>query len=222
MHYRKMVLVFGLMLISSLAWGQDTLAHENIPTLNRIAGEYDRYKQIFSIVAGVLILLTPLGFWVLLKTKAEEWVLNKIAKEAGLKVEHVKSAVGEFAHIAELKKKKILVISAADGQQDNVKKVFSKCGFAYGSGTWVNISGISTHVLVDADVLLFNDQIEFPLSEVQIESTIQKFKTNVGYFYFGDKQLPSKEYRQKYQIDLDFCNSATRLEAGLLSLLKIR
>jgi len=226
MKYKTFLLLISILLLfAGTLWCQaigDTIASKNVVALNRIAEEYDGYKWIFGIVASTLVLLIPLGLWVLLKTKAEEWVLAKIAKEAELKVEHVKSAVREFAKITELKTKKILVVSAADGQQGNIKKVFDGCEFAYDEKSWVNVNNVSSLVLGKVDALLFNDQVDLPLTTDQIEAIIRRFGTNVGYFYFGDKIIDSKKYRQEYKIDLDFCNSATRLETGLLSLLKIR
>lgn len=208
--------------VAAVCWGQNTIKPEHIPTLNRVAEEYDTYKWVFGIVAAILAIWSFFGIKFFLKTKAEEWVMSKIAREADLKVEHVKAAVREFAHIAELKKKNILVISATEGQQANVKKVFDSCRFEYDENSWVTIDKVPALILGKTDVLLFNDQVDAPLSADQIEDTIKKFKNNVGYFYFGDKIIDSKRYRQEYKIDLDFCNSATRLETGLLSLLKIR
>jgi hypothetical protein len=222
MKYTKYLLVLCLLLMMRGAWGQDVINPENIPTLNRVADEYDCYKWLFGIASTILAIWSFLGLKFFVKTKAEEWVMAKIAKEADLKVEHVKSAVQEFARIAELKKKKVLVISAAEGQQGNVKQVFDKCGFFYDESSWLHAKDVPTLVLGKVDALLFNDQTNLPLKEEDIEAAMKKFTTNVGYFYLGDKRLQSDAYRQKYNIDLDFCNSTTRLEAGLLSLLKIR
>jgi len=224
MGYIRIFLVFGLLLaVSSGVCGQtvDTFAKKNISILNRIAGEYDFWKNVFGIIAAVLAILTPIGLWVLLKTKVEDWVLSKIAKEADLKVEHVKSAVREFAHISELKEKKITVISADAGQQNNVKKVFDGCGFS--NYEWKSIDDLSGFVLQNTDLILFNDQPEHPLTRDQIESAFRQFKTNVAYQYFGPKNdLPIGDYRKQYpQINLGLCNSADRLETGILSLLKI-
>lgn len=226
MQNMRAFLILGMLLGAINGWAQDVIEPENIATLNRIAGEYDDWKWIFGIsTTGLVVVLAAwniLGLKTLLKTKAEEWVMDKIAKEADLKVEHIKAAVREYAHIAELKKKNIWVISAAEGQQANVKKVFDGCGFAYDEKNWKHIDQINTLTLGNVDVLLFNDQPDLPLQVKQIEAVMEKFKTNVGYLYLGDKRLKSEEYRQEYKIDLDFCNSTTRLEAGLLSLLKIR
>ena len=199
--------------------GQEVLKPENIPTLNRIAEKYEFLLWVFSITAAILAIWSFFGLKFFVKTKAEEWVLNQIAKETDLKVEHLKAAILEFASIAGLKKKKITVMSAVKGQQANVKKVFDDCGFT--NFEWENIADLSGLVLKDTAVILLNDQLEQPLSENQIESVFGHFKTNVGYFYFGDKTLKSKEYREKFRITLDFCNSSTRLESGLLSILKI-
>jgi len=222
MRYFRKTLVFGLLLVACGVWAQDVVKPENIPTINRVAEEYDTYKWIFGIATAVLAIWSFFGLKFFVKSKAEEWVMGKIAKEADLKVEHVKSAVQEYALNAKIKQKKVLVISTGEGQQDNVKRVFDKCSFAYDDSSWVAIHKVDTLVLGKVDALLFNDQTDLPLSEAQIEFVMEKFKTNVGYFYLGDKRLKSDEYRQKYKIDLDFCNSITRLEAGLLSLLKIR
>lgn len=222
----RLALLAAVMLLAASVCAQDVIEPSNIRTLNRIAGEYDTWKWVFGISTSVLgvimIAWNVFGLKTLLKTKAEEWVMAKIAREADLKVEDVKAAVREYAQIAELKKKNIWVISAAEGQQANVKKVFDGCGFSYDEKNWKHIDHMETLTLGNVDVLLFNDQPDLPLTDKQIESVMEKFKTNVGYFYLGDKRLKSDEYRQKYKIDLDFCNSSTRLEAGLLSLLKIR
>jgi len=221
-----LALVAAVMPAAASVCAQDIIEPSNIQTLNRIAGEYDSWKWIYGISYSVLLIVMAawnfFGLKNLLKTKAEEWVMGKIAREADLKVEHVKAAVREYAQIAELKKKNIWVISAAEGQQANVKKVFDGCGFSYDEKNWKHIDHVENITLGNVDVLLFNDQADLSLSDKQIESVIEKFKTNVGYFYFGDKTIDSKKYRREYKIDLDFCNSATRLEAGLLSLLKIR
>lgn len=208
-----------LVVIGTAGIGQEVLKPENIPTLNRIAEEYEFWLWVFSITAAILAIWSFLGLKFFVRTKAEEWVLNQIAKTSELKVEHLKAAIHEFASIAGLKKKKITVISAATGQQANVKKVLDKCGFT--NFEWENIADLSGLVLKDTAVVLLNDQLEYPLSEGQIDSVFDHFKTNAGYLYFGDKKLDSKEYREKYKITLDFCNSSTRLEAGLLSILKI-
>ncbi len=197
----------------------DTIPSTKIPTLNRIADEYDTWKWVFGIAASVLAVLTPLGLWVLLKTKTNDWVMEKIAKEADLKIAHLKAAVGEFGHIAELKKKKILVVSLAEGQQGVVKKVFDGCGFT--AFDWKSISQTQSLVLDKTDLILFNDYADSQLSEAQIEAVIQRFKTNVAYFYFGPKRLKDAGYRKDYGIAIDFCNSPSRIEAGILSLLKI-
>jgi hypothetical protein len=137
-------------------------------------------------------------------------------------MDNIKAAVQEFEQINRLKQKKVVVISPTEGQQDNVKRVFDRCGFNYDENSWVSINNVQSLVLGKVDALLFNDQTDIELTDGQIESVMEKFKTNVGYFYLGDKRLKSDEYRRKYKIDLDFCNSITRLESGLLSLLKIR
>ncbi len=224
MRYIRTFLVFGLLIVVvGGVCGQDNIKPDNIPNLNRIAEEYDYWKWVLGIATAVLAIWSFFGLKFFVKTKAEEWVLAKIAKEAELKIENLKSAIGEFARIADFKKRKILVISAEEGQQANVKKVFDGCGFAYEGHSWITIGKVPTLVLGEVDVLLFNDQPDLPLSIEQIESVMEKFKTNVGYFYFGDKILTkSAEYRKTMKIDLDFCNSITRLEAGLISLLKIR
>lgn len=215
----QLLITLCLVSIGIAGMGQEVLKPENIPTLNRIAEEYDFWLKAFGIVAAVLSIWSFFGLKFFVKGKAEEWILNKIAKEAELKVEHLKAAIHEFATIARLKKKKITVISSAKGQQANVKKVFDDCGFV--NFEWADIADLSDILLNDTAVILLNDQLEQPLSVVQIESAFDHFKTNVGYFYFGDKTLDSKEYREKFKITLDFCNSSTRLEAGLLSILKI-
>lgn len=223
MRYLRLIMTLCLMVIGAAGIGQEVLKPENIPTLNRIAEEFEFLKRTFGYGVVALAILNFLGLIIFVrffvKTKSEEWVLKQIAKEAELKVEHLKAAIHEFASIAGLKKKKITVISAAMGQQANVKKVLDKCGFT--NFEWENIADLSGLVLKDTAVVLLNDQLEYPLSEGQIESVFNHFKTNAGYLYFGDKTLKSKEYREKYKITLDFCNSSTRLEAGLLSILKI-
>jgi len=224
MKYLRILWILGLLLgVASGVWGQsmDTIPKEHILTLNRIAGEYDFWKMVFSITAVILAIWNFVGLKFFVKMKAEEWVLSKIAKEADLKVEHVKSAVHEFARIAHLKKKKITVISENIGQQNNVKKVFDGCGFS--SFEWKSIADLPGLVLQNTDLILLNDQPDHPLIRVDIESVFEKFKTNVAYQYFGPKNdLPIGEYRKKHpNINLGLCNSADRLETGLISLLKI-
>lgn len=220
MRYFRMALVLGLVMLGSWVWGQDTIPQSNIPTLNRIAGEYDFWKLVFGIAAAVLAIWSFFGLNFFVKTKAEEWIVQKIAKEANLTVENLKSAIKEYAHIAELKKKKILVVSAAEGQQ-TLKKVLDGCGFS--NFEWVSISGVTNIVLQNTDLLLLNDDLEKPLSRDQIESVFEKFKITVAYQYFGPKNdLPIAAYRTTYRgINLGLCNSADRLETGILSLLKI-
>lgn len=219
MKHLRLFITLLLVGIGIAGIGQEELKPENIPTLNRIAEEYEFWLWVFSIVAAILTIWSFFGLKFFVKTKAEEWILNKIAKEADLKVEYLKAAIHEFAGIAKLKKKKITVISAVEGQQANVKKVFDECGFT--NFEWKNIADLLSIVLENTAVILLNDQLEQPLNEAQIESVFDHFKTNVGYFYFGNKRLKSEEYREKYKITLDFCNSSTRLESGLLSILKI-
>lgn len=204
-----------------LLYGQDTIPSAKIPTLNRIAEEYDDYKWVFGIAASVLAVWSFFGLKFFVKAKAEEWILAKIAKEADLKVEFVKAAVSEFGKIADLKKKKILVLSATEGQQGDLKKVFDGCGFA--NVEWENIAKLSGLVLKGVDLILLNDQPELRLTRGQIEDVFEKFQSNVTYQYFGpDNQLPVGEYRKKYpKFLLGLCNSADRLETGILSLLKI-
>lgn len=226
MSYFRIVLIGALLLGEVVGWGQTVIAPENISTLNRIAGEYDQWKWIIGItgivVTALLVVWNIFGFKTLLKTKVNDWLDEKISKETGLKIESVRVALSEHARNVELKNKRIIVISAAEGQQANVKKVFDGCGFYYDKDSWINIDKTRTLTLGNVEVLLLNDQNDLPLSEPQIEAIMEKFKTNVGYFYFGDKRIKSDEYRKTYKIDIDFCNSASRLEAGLLSLLKIR
>lgn len=216
------LLTLGMLIVSGAVIGQVAIPKENIPTLNRIAQEYDTWKWVFGITASVIGIWSFFGLKFFVKSKAEEWIMQKIAKEANLGIEHLRSAISEYSKIAALKKKTVWVISAAQGQQANVKKVFDACGFAYDDKSWVHVDSADSLVLGNVDVLLINDQHDLPITEHQLESIIARFTTNVGYFYFGDKMINSKEYRQKYNIDLDFCNSGTRLETGLLSLLKIR
>lgn len=226
MSYLRFTLIGFLTMWACAAWGQTAIEPKNIPTLNRIAEEYDQWKWIFGISVLAVAVITAtwnfFGFKAILKNKVNDWLDEKISKETGIKIESVKAALSEYARNAELKKKRILVISAAEGQQANVKKVFDNCGFYYDKDSWVHVENILSLTLGNVDVLLFNDQNDLPLSEAQMESVMEKFKTNVGYFYFGDKILKSADYRRKHKIDLDFCNSPTRLETGLLSLLKIR
>lgn len=222
MNKIRLILMGVLVMGAVSGWGQEVLDPKNIPTLNRIAGEYDFWKWIFGILTVLISVWSFVGLRFFLKTKVNEWIDNEIAKKAGLKIEDLKSALAEYAHNAKLKQKKICVISAAEGQQANVKKVFDGCGFIYDENCWVDIAKVPALVLGNVDILLFNDQTSHPLSVDQIESVMEKFKTNVAYFYFGDKRLKSDDYRKEYKIDLDFCNSASRLEAGLLSILKIR
>lgn len=219
MRYLRLIMVLCLAAIGIAGIGQEGLKPENIPTLNRIAEEYEFWLWVFSITAVILAIWSFLGLKFFVRTKAEEWVLNEIAKTSELEVEHLRAAIHEFASIAGLKKKGITVISADKGQQANVKKVFDDCGFS--NFEWVSIGDLTSLVLNDTAVVLLNDQLEQPLSEGQIESVIRHFKTNVSYFYFGDKKIKSDEYRREHKVILDFCNSATRLEAGLLSILKI-
>lgn len=197
----------------------DEIPKEQIPTLVRIAEEYDFWKWVFSVITVVLAVWSYFGLKLFIKTNAEEWVLAKIAKEADLNVVHVKSAVREFAHIAELKKKPILVVSAGEGQQQNVKKVLDACGFTHYD--WKSIGDVPTLVIQNTSVILLNDQLDSPLTEAQLESVMDKFKANVGYCYFGDKRIKSDEYRQRWKISLDFSNSDTSLEAALIRILKI-
>lgn len=209
-------------LLTCNLFGQSTsIDPQNIPTLNRIAGEYDNLKWIFGISASVLAIFSFFGLKIFVKTKAEEWVLGKIAKESELKIEHIKSAIREYARIAELKKKKIMVVSAVAGQQNNVKKVFDGCGFS--NIEWKSIGDLPGLVLQSIDLILLNDQPEHPLTRDQIENVIEQYKTNVAYQYFGPKNdLPIGDYRKRYlQLNLGLCNSADRLETGILSLLKI-
>jgi hypothetical protein len=226
MSYLRIILVGVLLLGVVAGWGQETIKPENVATLNRIAEEYDRWKWIFGIsvivVAAITFVWNLLGFKTILQHKVNDWLDDKISKETGLKIESVKAALSEYARNAELKKKRILIVSGAEGQQANVKKVFDGCGFFYDANSWIHIDNLPGKTFGDVDILLFNDQTNHPLTEEQIEAAMKKFVTNVSYFYFGDKRIKSDEYRKTYKIDLDFCNSPTRLESGLLSLLKIR
>jgi hypothetical protein len=220
-------LLFFVFLFACIAtFGQDTIKPENVPTLNRVAEEYDDLKWKFgigfSLGAGLLVVWNVLGFRNILKTKVDEWLDKNLERHTGHKIETIKAALQEHARNAELKKKRVFVVSAANGQQVNVKKVFDGCGFPYDERSWVNIEDVPNLILGNVDILLLNDQIKAPLSEHQIESVIKKFGKDVGYFYLGDKRIKSDEYREKYDIDIDFAASTTRLEIGLLSLLKIR
>ena len=137
-----------------------------------------------------------------------------------MKIENLKDALAEYAQTAELKKKRIMVISAAEGQQVNVKQIFDKCGFV--NAEWKSIEGLAQLILNNIDLVLLNDQPDSPLSQTQIESVLKKFKTNVAYLYFGPNNLPIRDYRTQYpKLNLGLCNSPDRLETGILSLLKI-
>lgn len=193
----------------------------NIPTLNRIAGEYDFWKWIFGLAAVLLAIWSFFGLRFFLRTKVNDWVDIEIAKKAGLKIETLKDALAEYARTGELKKMKILVLGIGDGQEGNVKKMLDKTGFS--NYEWGNISNISTIVLKNVHLLLLNDQPGTPISQTQIDDTIEKFGKDVACLYFGPKHpLPINEYRSKQPLlNLGLCNSADRLETGILSLLKI-
>lgn len=221
-----MVLLLAFSMAAWVAVGQDTIIPANIPTLNRVAAEYDFWKWVFgigiTIASGLSIVWTIFGYKTILKTKIDDWLDKNLEKHTGQKIDTIKAAMQEFARNAELKKKRVLVISAASGQQANVKKVLDGCGFYYDDRSWVSINDVPNLVLGNVDVLLLNDQTDAPLAPDQIETVINKFRQNVGYFYLGNEIIDSKKYRKEYGIDIDFANSTTRLESGLLSLLKIR
>ena len=219
----KVLLVMTLLLVAAGGvWGQDTIKPSNIPTLNRMAEEYDLWKWVFGVLTAVLTVWSFLGLGFYLKTKVNGWLDDQIAKKGDLKIEQLKAALAEYSTVAELKKeKRILVISATEGQQANVKKVFDGCKFT--NFYWKSMADLPGFVLDKTDLILINDQPELPLSQSQVEEIFKKFKTNVSYQYFGPKNtLPIGEYRKTYpQINLGLCNSADRLETGILSLLKI-
>ena len=210
-----------LLFVTSTMSAQSVIKEQNIDTLNRIAEVYNNYKWIIGIITPIVVFL---GFWgtkSYLKNGIKDWVEDEIAKRAGIKVDDLKAVIAEQANINKLKKKIIWVISADSGQQANVKKVFDNCGFFYDEKTWINIQDAKGLKLSNVDVLLFNDQPQKPLEESQIAEVIASFKKDVAYFYFGDKHIKSVDYRKAYDIEIDFCNSKSRLEDGLLKLLKI-
>ena len=221
MSFRKTILFVSMSLIAGSIWGQDTINPQHIPTLNRIATEYDTWKWVIGIATAILAIWSFFGLRYFIKAKAEEWVLKEIEKEAGLKVEHLKDALAEYARVVEIKKKKILVLSAAEGQQNNVKKILDQNGFT--ELEWEDISKAPTLVLQNVKLLIINDQPELPVTQTQIDQVIEKFGKNVACLYFGPKHpLPIAEYRkQNPLLNLGLCNSADRLETGILSLLKI-
>ena len=223
MRNYKLLLFFCLMMVVSGVWGQsDTvIVRDNIPTLNRIASEYTTWKLIFLITTTVLAIWSFFGVRFFIKTKANDWIEQEIAKKAGLKVEILKDALAEYARVAELKKKKILVLSAADGQQGNVKKILDNAGFS--NVEWGNIANTPTMVLNNVHILLLNDQPNVAISQQQIETTIDKFGSNVAFMYFGPQNfLPVGDYRKKNpRLIIGLCNIPDRLETGILSLLKL-
>jgi hypothetical protein len=223
MRNYKLLLFFCLMMVVSGVWGQtDTvIVRDNIPKLNRIASHYTTLEFIFLIGPIVLVVLNYFGMQFFIKTKANDWIEQEIAKKAGLNIDILKDVLAEYARVAELKKKKILVLSAVDGQQGSVKNILDKVGFS--NVEWENIANTPTIVLNNVHILLLNDQPEDAISQEQIETTIDKFGKDVAFMYFGPQNsLPVGDYRKKNpRLIIGLCNIPDRLETGILSLLKL-
>lgn len=222
MKYTKPLITLSLILtVGTLSAQRDSIPQDNIQALNHVAGLYKTYYIALKII---IILLPVLGFLGFLGLK--HWISSSVvdlfAKKMEMDKDSLKSILSEYAETVRLKKKVIWVISNEDGQRPNIKKVFDKCGFHYDENCWKNISQLETITPLKVDLVLLNGTGSHPLSEEQIEEVVKKFTNSVGYFGFMDKNLEnSKDLKVKYGIDIDFCNNDSRLEAGLLSILKI-
>lgn len=220
MKYTKpLITLFLLLTVSTLSAQRDTIPQDNIHALNNVAGLYKTWHDILPLILFLFSVIVFFG----LNHRLSSSIVDLFAKKMEVDKDTLKSIIDEYAKTVSLKKKVIWVISNEDGQRPDIKKIFDKCGFHYDENCWKNISQLESLTLRKVDLLLLNGTGSHPLSEEQIEEVVKKFTKSVGYLCFveGDRRIDSGKLKVKYGITIDFCNNDSRLEAGLLSILKI-
>lgn len=224
--YRNIISTGFLLLFASASIAQlDSLQLKELSLLTERVKSLEDTRETYLYWAGagffIFTVIASLGGWSILKFKLKEVISERLANKLKVPTEVLEDALKDLSKDYSAKhKKRLLVISQENDQNDALRKKLIQGGFNRENLDFKGIQqGFDT---TGVDIIIFNDSIDSKLELANIKEIIASRNKQVNtYFYFGsNNDLPMKEWREEFKINMTGANFEDTLIRNLLNALK--
>lgn len=179
----------------------------------KLNDEYSLLKMLAWSGIG-LTLISLIGLW----WKGKKYIEDKLKEKFDKIITQQEGNILEVIDKQDvekqiLKTKKILVLTAKNGNDAFVRKFFKTMGFQIDN---VNFEKVDSYKLYDGYDLIFANNEDTLFDEELIQEYFEKSKENIVLFFFGKSFTKG----QKVTTRMSFANSRTQIYGNLLNLLK--
>jgi hypothetical protein len=192
---------------------EKALDNKFIALENKINDDYSLLKILAWSGIG-LTFFSLLGLWWKGKRHIEEKLKEKFDKIITQQEGNILELIDK--HDIEnqiLKTKKILVLTAKNGDDTFVRKFFKIMGFQIDN---VNYEKVDSYKAFDNFDLIFINNEDITFDETLIQEYFEKSKKNVVLFFFGNRFTKGENVLSR----MSFANSRTQIYGNILNLLK--
>lgn len=180
---------------------------------NKIDDDYSLLKMLAWSGIG-LTLISLIGLW----WKGKRYIEDKLKEKFDKIITQQEGSILEVIDKQDLEKqilktKKILVLTAKNGNDAFIRKFFKTMGFQIDN---VNYEKVDSYKLYDGYDLIFANNEDALFDEEIIQEYFEKSKEHIVLFFFGKSFTKG----QKVTTRMSFANSRTQIYGNLLNLLK--
>lgn len=179
MKYFKLLLLFGLLLMTVVVWGQDTqLTADDINELKKLVKYSTQWNTFLNIWAILGPLLAAIVTWLGIRKKAEDWAEKEITQKAnekfGVDWATVKQIVDDKKRDAAIKAKRLAVINKQTGRRQDLVATLEKNGFKNPPPQYFNLADFNSKFDYNQFDLVILDNHDGQLTEEILQHIIEK------------------------------------------------
>jgi hypothetical protein len=224
MRYWKTVLVFGLIMVVNVVWGQDTsfvnLTKEDIKTLK----EMSEYWNLGSLLIGlVVIFLLPLLGFIVARINFKNWFVPMVGENLAGKKDDLTGALERLLDDYQLRKNtRILIVSNKSGVNLPMKNFLTDKGFSFSDveDGFINLDKFNSDALGGATLVLFNYMgQDLAVTQNTIGQKVLSLNGKAKVVVAGNPPMDSK-YKEEMGNYLTFSNGYDTLESRIIGAMK--